>query len=60
VGLCSLVKKNPATAHIPILFLSGDGHLGKVEEALAQGGDGYVVKPFDLARLVEKIRQTIR
>ena len=56
IGMCSTLKNNPATAHIPFLFLSGDGQIGKVEEALQQGGDGYVTKPFDLPRLMTKVR----
>ncbi len=56
IGMCATLKTNPATAHIPFLFLSGDNQIGKVEEALQQGGDGYVTKPFDLPRLMAKVR----
>lgn len=56
IGLCGMIKKNPATSHIPFLFLSGDGQIGKVEEALENGGDGYVLKPFDLPRLILKVK----
>ncbi len=56
VGLCAMLKKNPATSAIPVLFLSGDGHMGLVEDALKEGGEGYVLKPFDLPRFMEKVR----
>lgn len=59
IALCSMLKKNPRTEKIPFLYLSGDDHIGKVEDALLEGGDGYVRKPFDLKRLMEKVEALV-
>ena len=40
---------------IPILMISTEGGLGKVQEALAAGANDYVKKPFTPAQLKEKI-----
>jgi CheY-like chemotaxis protein len=53
--LCRLLKSDPKTATAHVLFLTGEDRLGVVEDALKEGASGYVVKPFDLGRLAEKI-----
>src|SRR5690242_2014571 len=55
LSLCHIVKNDPKTKHIPILFVTGEGKLGMVEDAMKQGADGYLVKPFDISRLLEKV-----
>ncbi len=32
--------------HVPIIMVTTEGTMGKVEEALNQGADRYIVKPF--------------
>ena len=59
IELCALLKENARTGKIPVLFLSGDDHIAKVEEALKRGGEGYVHKPFNLARLMDKVNQIL-
>jgi DNA-binding response OmpR family regulator len=58
-ALCAMLKKDARTGKIPFLYLSGDDHIGQVEDALKEGGDGYIRKPFDLKRLMEKVEQLI-
>jgi two-component system chemotaxis response regulator CheY len=42
--------------HVPIVMITTEGTMGKVEEALETGGvDGYVVKPFTVDVLVAKL-----
>jgi CheY-like chemotaxis protein len=55
IDLCSYLKRTPRTRHIPVLFLTGEGRMGPTEDALKQGADGYMTKPFDLLRLLKKI-----
>ncbi len=40
---------------IPILMISTEGGLGKVQEALTAGANDYVKKPFTPEQLKEKI-----
>lgn len=55
---CKLLKDNPATQGIPIVFLSAKGQEGEIEQGLASGAEEYIVKPFapdDLAKQVKDI-----
>ena len=42
----------PATAAIPVVILSGDSDPVTVDELLAAGAADYLVKPFDIHRLM--------
>jgi CheY-like chemotaxis protein len=48
---CAALKKDPQTAHIPVVMLTGVGH--QLNKVLAEqmGADDYVTKPFGLAEL---------
>ena len=53
--LCSTLKSNPETKHIPYVVVSGDRDIA--EKARVCGADDYMGKPFefdDLIRLVKK------
>jgi len=52
-----LIKKNPATAHIPVLVVSAHAMPSYVAKAKAfEGGcDDYDTKPVDIERLTAKI-----
>jgi len=52
---CKRLKKDPATNSIPIIMLTAKGRKEDVVEAIAAGADSYVVKPFNLTDLVERI-----
>ena len=40
---------------MPIIFLSGCGDAGSVEQGIDAGGDDYLVKPVDARELLAKI-----
>jgi two-component system, cell cycle response regulator DivK len=52
-----LIKKNPATAHIPVLVVSAHAMPSYVAKAKASEGgcDDYDTKPVDIERLTAKI-----
>jgi CheY-like chemotaxis protein len=50
------LKANPATRHIPILFLSGMTAQPERLAGLRAGAVDYINKPFDLAEVLERIR----
>lgn len=57
--LCKLVKKHPATSHIPVLMLSGkDGMFDKLRGKLV-GASGYITKPFSPEGLVEVVAREL-
>jgi CheY-like chemotaxis protein len=51
--VCRALKADPATAHIKILILTGNGSEADRQEALAAGADGYLAKPFSPIALLE-------
>ena len=53
------IKDNPATAHVPVLMLTGDGRLDRIVQAMQLGAAGYVMKPFDGDQLVERVRSLL-
>lgn len=49
------LRENVKTAAIPVIFLTGITERGKIQEALAQKPQGYLLKPIDHDKLVETI-----
>lgn len=50
------LKKNPATASIPVVALTAQAMIGDREEALAAGFAGYIAKPINTRTLAEEVR----
>ncbi|PYP99947.1 MAG: response regulator, partial [Acidobacteria bacterium] len=45
--VCDFIKKNPATAQIPVLLLTGAFEPFDQERASRVGCDGFLAKPFE-------------
>lgn len=57
--VCTLLRKQPHTRHLPIIFVSG---LDSSEERLAgfeAGADEYVIKPVDQEDLLTKLQRNL-
>ena len=52
---CRKLKNNPKTNSIPVVMLTAQGGKQDVDDAIDGGANGYVVKPFNLPDLVERI-----
>jgi len=52
---CRLLKANPATHHIPVIFLSGADGADERIMGLSIGGVDYVAKPFTPGELAARI-----
>lgn len=50
------IKQNPATAHIPVIFMTGLNDPDHVVAALGTGGVDYVRKPVVIDELLARIR----
>jgi len=50
------IKRNPAYAHIPVIFMTGLNEPEHVVEALGTGGVDYVRKPIVIDELLARIR----
>ncbi len=57
--VCRRLKASPETKGIPVVFLTALGEEKNVEQGLALGGDGYVVKPFNAVTLAAQISELL-
>ena len=60
--VCRLIKSDPATStsDTRILMISGMSQNSDRYKALEAGADEYIVKPFSLVALVEKVEELLR
>jgi CheY-like chemotaxis protein len=56
---CKLIKADPTTQHIPVVFLSAKGQEAEVKAGLASGGDEYLLKPFAPDQLTRKVAEIL-
>ena len=47
ITMCKKLRRNPATATIPVLMLSGRSQLGAELDGLEAGANAYMRKPMD-------------
>jgi DNA-binding response OmpR family regulator len=60
IEVCRRLRRDPALAAIPILFLTVRSQVDDRVTALDEGGDDYMVKPFDLRELKSRVRALLR
>ncbi len=53
--LCSKVKANPVTSHVPVILLTAKNRDEDLLEGLETGADSYIIKPFNM----DILRRTI-
>ncbi len=58
--VCEIIRANPRTCEIPIIFLSGRGELRDRMQGFEAGADDYIVKPFQTEDLIAKINVLIQ
>jgi DNA-binding response OmpR family regulator len=58
--LCRLIRRQAATAHVPIIIVSARGEETDRILGLEMGADDYVVKPFSLKELAARCRAALR
>lgn len=60
LSVCRVLKRDPATAAVPLYMLTAKSRLQDVDDARRAGADGYIHKPFrgtELMALVERLRR---
>ncbi len=58
--LASILRENPATKQIPIIFTTALGESSDVVRGLEAGGDDYISKPVRIAELKARIHAVLR
>ena len=53
--VCKTLKRNPNTAHIPIIFLSAKNKQADIQNGFKAGGVDYITKPFNPDELLSRV-----
>jgi CheY-like chemotaxis protein len=56
---CRQLKADPATAHIPVIFLTARSQEAEIQRGLSIGAIGYITKPFDALTIAAQVRQLL-
>lgn len=57
--VCSRIKENPATKHIPVILLTAKKTPEDIGRGQEVGADEYITKPFKSAMVMETIAKLI-
>jgi len=60
ISACRMIRNNPATKHIPVIFLSAAGELENRLEGLSSGGVDYITKPYSPEEVIARISVHLR
>jgi diguanylate cyclase (GGDEF)-like protein len=58
--LCRRIRKNPHTANLPVLMLTGLDDVVSVNKAFEVGATGFVTKPVNIPILLQRIQFVLR
>lgn len=59
IELCTKIKKDIATSHIPVILLTSKGTIENQIEGIENGADMYITKPFNVTQLKAIIKNLI-
>ena len=54
-----MLRNQPETARIPVIFLTAKAQRQEVDRYIALGATGVIGKPFDVMKLADEIRRII-
>ena len=57
LAACRILKNNENTRSIPIIMVTAKGSREDVAQASGAGANSYIMKPFNLIKLVDKIQE---
>jgi two-component system cell cycle response regulator len=58
--VCSMIRSDERTRHVPILVLVGDGDTARLAKALEIGVNDYLVRPIDKQEVIARVRTQVR
>jgi CheY-like chemotaxis protein len=57
--VCRQIKADPALKDIRVIMATGRSEPEDLEKAMAAGADGYMLKPYTPAKIMEKVREAL-
>lgn len=60
LSICEQLRRDPRTAHTPIIIVSARGEEADVVQGLEKGADDYIAKPFGPKILLARARAVVR
>ena len=60
IQLAKILKTNPATASIPIIFCTAKDAEDDMVDGLELGADDYIVKPYSLRNVLARVKTVLR
>ncbi len=57
---CAAIRADDKTKHIPVMFLSAKGQETEIEQGMKAGANDYMLKPFDMPDLIEKVSRLLK
>ena len=60
LDVCAQLKQHPATAMIPVILVTAYSGTDDVVKGLEIGADDYLVKPYDFAEMLARVRSMLR
>jgi DNA-binding response OmpR family regulator len=58
--VCRRIKRDPATAHLPVLILTAERNIEDRLDGFDAGADDYLAKPFDPRELLARVAALLR
>ncbi|MCB1189519.1 MAG: PAS domain S-box protein [Leptospiraceae bacterium] len=58
--VCKIIKENPLTNHIPIIFITALSHGDNIKKGFECGAVDYVTKPFNISELMQRIQTHLK
>lgn len=60
IQLAKILKSNPATASIPIIFCTAKDSEDDMIDGLELGADDYIMKPYSLRNVITRVKTVLR
>ena len=57
IEVCTRLRQTPQTAAVPIVFLSAKADEKDIKRGLEAGANEYLLKPFNLEKLMQTVRK---
>ena len=57
--LCSMIKSDGKYNHIPVVLMSARGSDQDIEKGYLSGCDDFLIKPFDLNRILQAVEESL-